>query len=144
MILPLVDDPPNVVLQVIPTPRPLAPITRLSVRPPVLGELVLPSGECVAVDPVVGVQFGGVPRWFLTGTTRNSAGVALGDCRVIVLEVGRIAVQGAPVVAETVSDGAGAYSVEVPLNTAYQVLAYKEGAPAVTGATLNTVTPTQV
>ena len=78
----------------------------------------------------------------LVGVSRDSTGATLGACRVIVMEVGRQQIDGAPIVAETVSDGSGNYSVVVPMNTAYQVLAYKAGAPDVFGTTVNTLTPT--
>ena len=80
-------------------------------------------------------------RWQLAGVTRDNTGAALGECRVIVMEVGRQAVASAPVVAETVSDGSGNYAIEVPLNVAYQALSYKPGAPDVAGVSLNTLTP---
>jgi len=80
--------------------------------------------------------------WQITGVTRDNVGTALGACRVVVLETGRIAVASAPVVAEAVSDGSGNFAIGVPLNTAYQALAYKPGSPDVAGVTLNTVTPT--
>lgn len=80
-------------------------------------------------------------RWSITGVTRDNAGTALGTCRVVVMEAGRIAKDGAPVVAETISDGSGNYSVEVALNTSHQVISYKVGAPDVAGISLNTLTP---
>lgn len=83
-------------------------------------------------------------RWQLVGVTRDDAGAALGDCRTIVMEVGRLAVASAPVAAEAVSDGSGNYAIEVALNVAYQVIAYKPGAPDVAGVSLNTLTPAAV
>jgi hypothetical protein len=80
--------------------------------------------------------------WTMAGVTRNQSGDALGSCRVVVLETGQVAVGGAPVVGETTSDGSGNYSLVVPQNTAYQVLAYKPGSPDVAGVTIDTVTPT--
>lgn len=80
-------------------------------------------------------------RWQLAGITRDATGAALGNCRVIVLEVGQQFVQGAPIVAETTSDGSGNYTIEVPRNTAYQLLCYKAGSPDVAGASVNTLTP---
>ena len=44
-------------------------------------------------------------------------------------------------VAETISDGSGNYSVEVPMNTAYQATGYKAGAPDVAGITRNDIVP---
>lgn len=86
----------------------------------------------------------GTERWTISGTTRDSAGVALGTCRVIALEIGRVAIGGAPVAGETISDGSGIYSVEVPMNTPYQMLAYKPGSPDVGGVSVTPLMPTQV
>jgi hypothetical protein len=83
-------------------------------------------------------------RWTLTGVTRDSTGAALGSCRVVVSETARIAVGQTPIVVETISDGSGNYSVAVPLNTLYQVVAYKTGSPDVAGVSLQTLTPAQV
>lgn len=83
-------------------------------------------------------------RWLVTGVTRDSAGAALGTCRVVALEVGRIQIDGAPVVAETISDGSGNFSLTVPMNVAYQLLAYKAGAPDLGGVSVVTSTPAQV
>lgn len=80
--------------------------------------------------------------WTITGVTRDSAGVALGTCRVVALETGRVAVGEAPVCCETISDGSGNYSLMVPMNTGYWLLGYKVGAPDVGGTTVVTVTPT--
>jgi hypothetical protein len=41
-----------------------------------------------------------------------------------------------------VSDGSGAFSIEVPQNTAYEVIAYLAGAPDRAGIGVNTLTPT--
>lgn len=83
-------------------------------------------------------------RWVLSGVTKDSSGAALGSCRVVVLETGRIGIGQLPVVAETISDGSGNYSVPVASNTAHWEIAYKAGSPDVAGATVNNVTPTQV
>jgi hypothetical protein len=83
-------------------------------------------------------------RWVIAGITRDSVGAVLGNCAVTMLETSRIAVGQVPVVAQTVSDGSGNYSVEVPGNTAYQGIAYKVGVTDGSGASLNTLTPTQV
>lgn len=80
-------------------------------------------------------------RWSLVGITRDQAGATLGNCRVIVMETGRLSVNGAPIVAEAVSDGSGNYAIAVPLNTSYQVVAYKTGSPDVAGVSLQTLTP---
>lgn len=83
-------------------------------------------------------------RWQIVGVTRDSAGSPLGNCRVVMLEIARIAVNGAPVVGETVSDGSGNYTIEVWGNTAHQGIAYKDGSPDVAGISIDTLTPAQV
>lgn len=83
-------------------------------------------------------------RWQVSGVTRDSGGAALANCRVVLLETGRIAMGATPVVAETVSDGSGTYVMEVPLNTTYQAIAYKPGSPDVAGITRNDLTPVAV
>lgn len=83
----------------------------------------------------------GTNRWVITGVTRDSSGSALGSCRVVALEIGRVQMDGAPIVAETVSDGSGNYTLAVPLNTAYWLIAYKPGSPNVGGVSLNTIVP---
>jgi hypothetical protein len=77
----------------------------------------------------------------LIGVTKDGTGAALGGCRVVVFETGRIAKDGAPIIAETISDGSGNYSVEVPGNKAYQAIAYKPGSPDVAGVTRNDLVP---
>jgi hypothetical protein len=79
----------------------------------------------------------------VTGTTRDSDSAPLGDCRVVVYETGRIAVASAPVVAEGVSSVSGVYTIAVPMNTAYQITAYKAGSPDVAGVTRADVVPTR-
>lgn len=105
--------------------------------------IVTPCGAWIWLDysPLINPAMWHSGGWALTGVTRNSAGAALGGCRVMALDVGQIAITGAPIVAESISDGSGNYSVPVPLNTAYQVIAYKSGSPDVGGVSLNTITP---
>jgi hypothetical protein len=81
-------------------------------------------------------------QWVITGITKDSTGAALGNCRVVAFETGRIAKDGAPVVGETISDGSGNYSIPVPLNTIYHLVGYLPGSPDVAGSTVNKVTPT--
>lgn len=83
-------------------------------------------------------------RWLIIGVTRDGVGAALGNCAVTMMETGRVYVDGAPVVAQTISDVSGNYSVEVPLNTAYWGLAYKDDTTDGSGASINTLTPSQV
>lgn len=105
--------------------------------------IATPTGAWVPFDgPII---FSAVPqstqRWLVQGVTRDSSGVPLGDCRVVVIETGRVTVTDSPVVAETISNGSGVYSVPVPLNTSYQIIAYKPGSPDVAGITRADVIP---
>lgn len=79
----------------------------------------------------------------ISGTTIDSAGLPLGNCRVVVFEASKIMfnadVQGNPVVVETVSDSLGAYSVVVRGGRSYQLIAYKDGSPDVAGITRDDV-----
>lgn len=80
-------------------------------------------------------------RFQVTGVTKDLAEAAVGNCRVVGLETGRIQTSGSPVVGETLSDGSGNYTLHVPMNTAYQLIAYKPGSPDVAGVTRADVTP---
>jgi hypothetical protein len=106
--------------------------------------IATPLGAWIPNDwpPLLNPCYFATVRWFLTGVTRDSAGSALGNCRVVALETGRLAKDGAPIVGETISDGSGNYSIEVATNVAHQVIAYLPGAPDVAGISLNTLTPT--
>ena len=107
------------------------------------GQIATPCGALV--DHGVGlrlmdafVEHSG--RFAVTGVTRDSTGAALGTCRVVMLETGRIATGGAPIVGETISDSSGNYSIEVPGNTAFEAIAYKEGSPDRAGGTVQRIT----
>lgn len=125
--------------------------SRLSMRRMSNGQLQIRSGAGIATPcgawiwndwlPLLNPRFGPTTGWVITGITRDSTGATLGNCRVVALEVGRIEVSNAPVVAETISDGSGNYSLTVPMNVAYWVVAYKPGSPDVGGVSLNTVVP---
>jgi hypothetical protein len=81
-----------------------------------------------------------------TGQTLDSTGAALGGCRVVLLATNRMAV-GAPdvVIAETISDGGGNYSIIAPLPVpSYQLIAYLPGSPDVAGITRNDVSPERI
>lgn len=101
----------------------------------------------------------------ISGQTLTGAGVALGDCRVMVYETGRMAVDGhaqaplvaqgligtaiaptwqsqSPVVGEAIADASGNFTIPVPMNTAYQLTAYLAGSPDRAGITKNNVVPT--
>lgn len=102
------------------------------------GEIIpIPLGQRLMDSFVESTQ-----RWVIAGVTRDSAGAALGNCAVIAFETGRLTKDGTPVVAQTISDGSGNYSVDVPMNTLYELTAYLVGSPDRAGVTINTVTPT--
>jgi hypothetical protein len=131
---------------------------RLAVRRSKSGErqirsgagIASPCGNWVGMDwPPLLMRFEqGSCLWAITGTTKDSAGAALGSCRVIAMETGRMIMDPKGLneshVGEVVSDGSGNYTLPVPTNTAYQLTAYKPGSPDVAGITKNNVTPTQV
>lgn len=81
-------------------------------------------------------------QWVISGITRARSGFPLGFCEITVMEVGRIKQEADPVVAQTVSDANGAFSVSVPMNVAYVVMAYKSGSPDTGGVSIRTVMPT--
>lgn len=80
-------------------------------------------------------------RFAITGQTLNATGTALGGCRVIMLDTTRMVPGGDinPIVAETVSDGSGNYSITAPRPMTYQLIAYLPGSPDVAGITRNDV-----
>jgi hypothetical protein len=72
----------------------------------------------------------------ISGVTRDSAGVALGNCVVDLFLNSEDTL-----VATTTSDGSGNYSFTLSGNSAtYFVRAYKVGAPDVAGTSVNTLT----
>jgi hypothetical protein len=82
-------------------------------------------------------------QWLISGVTRDGNGNALGNCVVTILETGRIATNSNPVITSVVSGGSGNYSVSVPMNTSYQIIAYLSDSPDKAGITINTITPIQ-
>ena len=70
----------------------------------------------------------------ITGVTRDSSGVALGDCVVQLFRTSDDAI-----VTETVSDGSGNYAIFAQGTGPFYVVAYKAGAPDVAGTTVNTL-----
>lgn len=77
----------------------------------------------------------------LTGTTVTGAGVPLGNCRVIAYQSGwRYVETGPKIIAETVSDGSGAFTLSLR-NIDYQLVAYLAGSPDLAGVTRQDVTP---
>lgn len=74
----------------------------------------------------------------ISGVTKDSAGVALPGVSVAVYS------QSQQFLAETVSDGAGAYSfTNIGVGSVF-VVAYLAGAPDVAGTTVNNIAPVQV
>jgi hypothetical protein len=71
----------------------------------------------------------------ITGVTKDSAGAALGNCVVQLFRT-----SDDQIVEETTSDGSGNYRfLTATPQYKHYVVAYKAGAPDVTGATVNTV-----
>jgi hypothetical protein len=71
----------------------------------------------------------------LTGTTRDSSGAPLGNCKVSLFTKGDVEI------AETRSDGAGAFTFTTNQNSGtYYLVAYLAGSPDVAGTTANTLT----
>lgn len=105
------------------------------------------STPCGALYPtnigqhVMDVFLESTQTFTITGQTLTGTGTALGNCRVVALETGRLAVSGAAIVNETISDAGGNFSFAVPMNTAYELIAYSPGAPEKGGVTLPSVTP---
>jgi len=74
----------------------------------------------------------------ISGVTRDSAGAALAGCTVHLFSTATDTE-----LAETVSDGSGAYSFSLGGNAGfYYCTAYKPGSPDVAGITLNTLVAT--
>lgn len=80
----------------------------------------------------------------VTGQTLDATSSALANCRVVAFETGRISKDGAPVAGETTSDGSGNFTLSVPNNGNYQLIAYKPGSPDVAGITRADVAPTAI
>ena len=91
------------------------------------------------VDARLGLEDEGTLNMSLTGISRDSAGVALGGCTVLLFRT-----QDRTLVAETVSDGAGNYSFSVMKGGPFFLVEYKAGSPDVSGTSLNTLVPVQV
>ena len=71
----------------------------------------------------------------ITGITRDSVGAALGNCVVHLFQAGTDIE-----VAETTSDGSGNFSFSIGNNAGFfYIVAYKAGAPDLSGTTVNTL-----
>lgn len=80
-------------------------------------------------------------QWIISGRTLDSGGTPIPTCLVWVFEQGQMFVGGQAMVAQTISDGSGNYSVAVGRNTNYQAIGYKRGTPDLVGVTIDEVTP---
>ena len=111
-------------------------------------EVVLSGSLKTTTASVLPSEFGQVVQdlpvsyqvFTLTGTTVDSTGTPVAGCRVIAYQSGLRYVQGAPIIAETISDGAGAFSMLLR-NIDYQLTAYIVGSPDRAGITRQDVTP---
>lgn len=84
-------------------------------------------------------------RYAVSGTTLDSAGTPLPGCRVIMIDVSRLAVGGAPVIGDEMSSGVdGSFAIAVPSNGDYMIIAYLPGSPDRAGVTLHPLAPTQI
>lgn len=101
----------------------------------------------MAVAQKTGPNFGGTlfnsqkdkvkQQWLITGVTRDSAGVALGNCTVHLFN------RNSDIeIAEMVSDASGNYSFTIDGNGQQRyAVAYLAGSPDVAGTTVNTLIP---
>lgn len=76
-------------------------------------------------------------NWVISGVTRDAGGVALASCAVELFNTATDAKEQA-----AVSDGGGNYSFVVDKTQRYYVVAYKAGAPDLSGTTINTLAGT--
>ena len=77
-------------------------------------------------------------KWIISGTTKDSAGTALGNA---VLDV--FYTEGDRLKDSTISDASGSYSIDVGSNASrFYIVAYKAGSPDVAGTTVNTLVGT--
>lgn len=70
----------------------------------------------------------------IIGVTKDSTGAALGSCRVVLFRT-----VDDSIAAQTVSDASGNYRVDASPAIAHYAVAYKAGAPDVSGVTVNTL-----
>ena len=75
----------------------------------------------------------------LTGVSRDSAGAALGSCRVMAFRTSDNSFAG-----ETTSDGSGNWSLANLTGGAFYLVEYKAGAPDRAGTSVNTLLPVAV
>lgn len=76
--------------------------------------------------------------FFIRGTSRDSAGVALANCIIQGFRTSDDLYVG-----QVVSDAAGNFALPTPYSgTAHYLVAYKAGSPDVAGTSVNTIVPT--
>ena len=92
------------------------------------------GGPTPMMDVVI--PFSQPSRYTVSGITKDSASVALADCRVEVFETTSRMLRGS-----VVSDANGAYTLDVTggEGLTFYVVAYKAGSPDVAGTTVNTL-----
>ena len=72
--------------------------------------------------------------FFITGMTKDSAGIPLAACTVNLFDATTNAL-----LQTMVSDGSGNYSFQVQPGVTYYLVAYKAGSPDVAGTSVNTL-----
>lgn len=80
------------------------------------------------------VPFKQPARYIITGVTKDSTGAALGACVVDLFDTATDTIR-----ATTISDASGNYLVDGQIDNTYYLVAYKTGAPDVSGTTVNTL-----
>ena len=107
--------------------------------------IVCPDGSSLNVldgdMPLVGITPTYSGRWVLSLQTNDGTGANLANVRCVAMDLGQVAVGRPAVVAEGVSNGSGALSLEVPTNTDYLVVAYLIGSPDLGGVSSQTLSP---
>lgn len=73
-------------------------------------------------------------RYIITGVTKDSTGAALGSVTVDLFDTA-----GDVLRSTTTSDANGNYLVDAQIDNTYYLVAYKAGAPDVSGTTVNTL-----
>jgi hypothetical protein len=95
----------------------------------IVNPVVTKFTDDMAFDRVMGNM-----NMVLSGVSRDSTGVALGGCQVLVFRT-----SDKVLVAETVSDGSGLWSIPMMEAGAMFLVQYKEGGTPVAGTSLNTL-----
>lgn len=80
----------------------------------------------------------GAVNLFLSGVSRDAAGAALGNCRVLIFRTADNAFIG-----ETTSDASGNWSVWMLGGGPFFLVEYKVGSPDLAGTSRNDLVPTQ-